>query len=49
MIEEAGLDTLEYSKRWGYYRLRLTADDIAAKAAVLKKLIRAACDKRALL
>lgn len=47
MIEDADLDTLEYSKRWGYYRLRLTADDVASKAIVLKKLIHAAYDRRA--
>jgi predicted transport protein len=47
LIEEAGLDTLEYNKRWGHYRLRLTAEDVASKAAVLKKLITAAYDRRA--
>ena len=47
LIEEAGLDALEYSKRWGHYRLRLTADDVATKAPVLKTLIKAAYDRRA--
>lgn len=47
LIEEAGLDTLEYSKRWGYYRLRLTADDLKSKAAILKKLIKLAYERRA--
>ncbi|HKH98965.1 MAG TPA: DUF5655 domain-containing protein [Candidatus Sulfotelmatobacter sp.] len=47
LIEEAGLDSLEYNKRWGYYRLRLTADDVTSRAAVLKRLIKAAYDRRA--
>ena len=47
IIEEADLDTLEYSRRWGHYRLRLTTDDVASKAGVLKKLIKAAYDRRA--
>ena len=47
LIEEAGLDSLEYNKRWGHYRLRLTQADVASKAATLKKLIKAAYDRRA--
>jgi predicted transport protein len=45
-IEEAGLDTLEYNKRWGYYRLRLTKDDVKSKGAVLKELARGAYERR---
>jgi predicted transport protein len=45
-IEEAGLETLEYSKRWGLYRLRLTPEDIKTKSEVLKKLIEAAYERR---
>src|SRR5882724_10641040 len=37
-IEDAGLETLEYSKRWNTYRLRLTPEDIKTKAPVLKEL-----------
>jgi predicted transport protein len=47
LIEEAGLDTLEYNKRWGFYRLRLTAEDVASKPAVLKRLIKEAYERRA--
>lgn len=46
LIEEAGLDTLEYNKRWGFYRLRLTAGDIGSKAAVLRRLIKDAYERR---
>jgi predicted transport protein len=45
-IEEAGLETLEYNKRWGLYRLRLTTEEIRTKAEVLKNLIKAAYDRR---
>jgi predicted transport protein len=45
-IEEAGLETLEYNKRWGYYRLRLTKDDVKSKGAILKELARSAYERR---
>lgn len=41
-IGSAGLDTLEYNKKWGNYRLRLTGSDIKAKHEVLRDLIHAA-------
>jgi predicted transport protein len=37
-VEATGLETLEYNKRWGQYRLRLTKEDIKNKADVLKEL-----------
>ena len=46
-IDEAGLDTLEYNKRWGQYRLRLTKDDIKSKPEVLTELSKLAYDQRA--
>jgi hypothetical protein len=46
-IEEAGLDALEYNKRYGSYTLRLTKEVIASKAGVLKELSRVAFDRRA--
>lgn len=46
-IEEAGLETLEYNKRWSYYRLRLTKDDVKSKGAILKELARSAYERRA--
>jgi predicted transport protein len=45
-IEGAGLQTLEYSKRWGLYRLRLTKEDIKTNAAILKELARTAHERR---
>ncbi len=45
-IEEAGLETLEYSKRRGLYSLRLTKDDIKSKETVLKELARTAYERR---
>jgi predicted transport protein len=45
-IEESGLETLEYNKRWGLYRLRLTKDDVKSKGPVLKDLARIAYERR---
>ena len=45
-IEEAGLKRLEYSKRWGVYRLRLTTDDIKSKETVLKEIALTAYERR---
>ena len=45
-IEEAGLETLEYSKRWGLYHLNLTKDDIKSNETVLKELARTAYERR---
>ena len=46
-IDDADLDTLEYNKRWGAYRIRLTQDDITAKMNILKELCEAAHYRRA--
>jgi predicted transport protein len=45
-IESAGLETLEYNKRWGQYRLRLTQEDIRSKAETLKELAHSAYELR---
>jgi predicted transport protein len=45
-IEKAGIETLEYNKRWGLYRLRLTKDDIKSQGAILKGLMQTAYDRR---
>ncbi len=45
-IEKAGLDVLEYNKRWGLYRLRLDEDDINKNAEVLTDLARQAYERR---
>jgi predicted transport protein len=47
IIENAGLDKLEYSARWSLYRLRLTAGDVKTKASVLAQLMKLAHDRRA--
>ncbi len=46
-IEKAGLETLEYNKRWSYYRLRLTQKDIATQSQLLTELSKLAYDRRA--
>ena len=46
-IEQAGLDALEYSSRWGRYRLRLSANDLKDKTDVLRDLMRLAYERRA--
>ncbi|MDE2949632.1 MAG: hypothetical protein OXT68_02605 [Chloroflexota bacterium] len=43
-IDDAELNTLEYDKRWGAYRLRLTPAHIEGKADVLKELSKLAYD-----
>ena len=45
-IEAAGLETLDYDKKWGRYRLRLTKDNIKSKAELLRELSRIAYDRR---
>ena len=46
-IEEAGIDTLEYQKHWGLYRLRLTKDDLEGKGDILRDLMHQAYQRRA--
>ena len=45
-IEDAGIETLEYNKKWGYYRLRLSESSIKEKSDVLRQLIQAAYERR---
>jgi hypothetical protein len=45
-IEQAGIDTLEYDKRWKSYRLQLAKVDVSGKAEILKELMRLAYDRR---
>lgn len=47
VIEQAGLDTLEYNARWNMYRLRLTQADVKAKSEVIAELMKLAHDRRA--
>lgn len=45
-IDDAGLETLDYNKRWGLYRLRLSPEDIKLKANILQDLIKTAYQRR---
>jgi len=46
-IENAGLETLEYNKRWGLYRLRLTKNDVKNKSEMVRELMNLAYERRA--
>lgn len=46
IVDDAGLDKLEYSGRWNLYRLRLTAADVKGKSDVLTQLMKLAHDRR---
>jgi hypothetical protein len=39
-LEEAGLDLLDYDKKWGKYRLRLNEESITEHQDILKKLLK---------
>ena len=39
-LEEAGLDVMDYDKRWGAYRLRLTKNDIKKHSDLLLRLLK---------
>jgi len=41
-IEEVGVDTLPYDKRWARYRIRLTAEDIGKHGGLLRELVQLA-------
>lgn len=45
-IDGAGLDTLEYSKRWGLYRIRLGKGDVKKHAAAIQELMGLAYEYR---
>jgi predicted transport protein len=45
-IEEAGIETLEYNKRWSLYRLQLATGDVMSKGEILKELVHAAYKRR---
>ncbi|MFZ0887635.1 MAG: hypothetical protein WA005_04215 [Candidatus Binataceae bacterium] len=46
-IEESGLETLEYDKRWGRYHILLGRDDVKKHTDFLRELMRLAFDSRA--
>lgn len=41
-LETAGLDVMDYDKRWGHYRIRLTKGDVARFGEVLSELAKEA-------
>lgn len=41
-IEDSGVDSLEYDKRWGHYRMRLTSKDLTDNRELLVELVRRA-------
>lgn len=43
-LEEAGLDLMEYDRRWGRYRIRLTPADFTDHEVLLKRILRMAYD-----
>ena len=45
-IEEAGIETLEYNKRWSTYRLRLTKEQVKSKVDLLRELMQLAYERR---
>lgn len=45
-VDEAGLGTLEYDKKWRRYRLRLTEEDIKSKSEILEELSKLAYERR---
>lgn len=46
-LDAAGLDVMDYDKRWGRYRTRLTKEDIERHSDALTKLMRRARDRSA--
>jgi predicted transport protein len=46
-IDGADIETLEYNKRWGLYRLRLDKADVKSRTDVLKNLVQMAYERRA--
>lgn len=45
-LEQSGLELLDYDKRWGAYRFRLTAADINSHGEMLTEILKAAFDAR---
>ncbi len=43
-LEESGLDTMDYDRRWGKYRVRLSTDDFQKHRALLTQLLKQAYD-----
>jgi len=43
-LEQAGLDLMDYDKRWGRYRIRLTPADLKTHADLLTRIFKRADD-----
>lgn len=41
-LEDAGLDVMEYDKKWGRYRIRLTADELGTHRELVMKILKQA-------
>ena len=46
LLEEAGIETLEYSARWARYRIRVTEKDFKTHTELFKQLINEARGQR---
>lgn len=46
IIDNAGIDTLEYNKKWGNYRIQLRKDDVDTHSDILLELTKMAYDRR---
>jgi hypothetical protein len=47
LFEQAGLDVMDYDKKWGNYRCRLSQEEIKKNTDLLKKLFKRAYDSQA--
>ena len=43
-LDNAGLDVMDYDKKWGRYRLRLTKGDISGNRELIMKLLKMSCE-----
>ena len=46
LLEEAGIETLEYSTRWARYRIRVTDKDVKTHTELFRHLINEARSRR---
>ena len=46
LVESSGLDYLDYDKRWGSYKIKLSKEGIAANKELLSTLLKKAYDLR---
>lgn len=46
LLEQAGLDVMDYDKRWGNYRFRLGRSEIKQQAELVRKLFKRAYESR---